>query len=226
MRAHAFLPRPWRFAVLALPLLLAACESPLHAVREHRFGSGTTPAAPSVRPQALALALQAAPDGHGLTPESLQQANAMLTSQGRLSSQVLTITPFNARGELLAPRLAAALQRAGAQAPRIAPIPAGERLAQAGQAHWDLELQSEALIVDVADCRIAENSAWTIHPYYGIGTLGCVNRANIARMTTDPRDLDRPRTLDATDGTVAAAAVQRYQEGDIHDLIDIDFEED
>lgn len=212
-------------APLMLALLLTGCGSQLNDMRAQRFGAGEAAKAPAVAPRAVALALQAAPDGHGLTAESLQAANELLTRQGRIDSQVLTLTPFNARGEALAQRLAQALARSGARAPRVESLPRdAQRLEQAAQAGWDLELQSEALTVQATRCGIARPDDWTIHPYYGVGTLGCANRANLARMASDPRDLVRPRALEGADGKAAAGAVDRYQSGEIRDLIDIDFD--
>lgn len=209
---------------LALALLLSACETPIHGLRANRFADSEVKA-PVVAPRALALALQVSADGQGLTPESLQQANVMLGSQGRLQAQSLSITPFNARGEAVAQRLAKALVASGAQSPRVLSIPTeAGRLETASRQSWDLELQSEALVVRGVECSVADPSAWMVRPYTAIGPLGCANRANIARMTSDPRDLMRPRTLAAADGNAAALAVKRYQEGEIRDLIDIDFD--
>lgn len=214
-----------RLLPVALALLLSGCGTQLNDLRAKRFGSGETPAAPAVGPRAVALALQAAPDGNGLTPESLSAANTLLTRQGRIEAQVITLTPFNSRGEELAQRLARALARSGARSPRVEPMPIdAQRLTQAAESGWDLELQSEALNVQTTRCSIAKPDDYTIHPYYGVGTLGCANRANLARMVSDPRDLMRPRTLEGGDGKAAAGAVERYQTGEIRDLIDIDFD--
>ncbi|ENO87637.1 CpaD family pilus assembly lipoprotein [Thauera linaloolentis] len=221
---HRPLARP--VLMLGLTLLLTACETPINALRAQRFDQGHQPAVPAVQPRALALALRAAPDGRGLATESVKQANEMLSSQGRLGAQTLTITPFNARGERLAARLATALERSGARKPTVAPLADAQRLAEAAANDWDLELQSEAITVDMERCAIADSSNWTIHPFHGIGALGCANRANIARMVSDPQDLQRPRTLDSADGAAAALAVKRYQEGEIRELIDIDFDND
>ncbi len=216
----------WPAAVVALSLLLPGCESSLNRLRTQRFDA-TPLVATTVAPRALALALRLSADGGALAPDSLHQANALLTRQGRIDAQVLTITPFNARGAQFATRLAQALQRTGAATPRIQPVPTDpQRLAQAGASGWDLELQSDALVANLDRCEIADTEQWAVHPYRGVGTLGCATRNNIARMTRDPRDLTRPRTLDGGDGRAAAAAVQRYQNDQLKDLIDIDFDED
>lgn len=217
--------RPWRLLPLALVVLLAGCQTPLNDLRSKRFGNGVVPVAAGARHHALALALQADPSGQGLTPESLREANAMLTRQGRIDQQVLTLTPFNAQGEMLAQRIAQTLTRAGARAPRVEPIPLdAERVAEANDGGWTLELQSEALALNVTDCRIARPDGVTLSPYYSVGALGCANRANMARMVSDPRDLSRPRTLEGGDGKAAAGAIERYQTGETRDLIDIDFD--
>lgn len=229
MTHHTFLTSkpaaPWRLLPLVLLVALAGCQSPIHETRAKRFGTGVAPQAITAEPRAVALALQIAPDGRGLSPDSLREANAMLSSQGRIETQVLTLTPFNAQGAELAQRLAQALARSGAREPRVEAVPAdAQRLAQATDAGWDLELQSEALAVDIPRCGIAKPNEWTIHPYYGVGALGCANRANIARMVSDPRDLSRPRALEGADGKAAAGAVERYQTGETRDLLDIDFD--
>lgn len=217
----------WRMSICAATLLLVACESPLNTMRAQRFGQALPPANHQVEPRALALALRTNGEGTALTTDSLRAANDLLSRQGRLNQQVLTLTPFNQRGLELAPRLAQALVRSGAQAPRIESLPTDEqRLHEASDQGWDLELLSEALVVDVARCQIADSGNWAVHPYQAMGTLGCANRANLARMVSDPRDLVRPRVLSAADGTASAAAVQRYQEGEPHELIDISFDED
>ncbi|MDQ8034639.1 pilus assembly protein PilZ [Bordetella genomosp. 1] len=210
---------------LALIVVLAGCDTPINAVRAKRFGDNRIPQAAQAQPSAVALAMQVTPDGQGLTPESMRQANALLTRQGRIEDQVITLTPFNADGAAVAQRVAQALGRAGAREPRVMPLPLdAERMAEAADAGWDLELQSESLALDLAHCGLARPHQVTVHPYYGVGQLGCANRANLARMTTDPRDLSRPRTLEGADGKAAAGAVERYQTGEIRDLIDIDFD--
>ncbi|SAI74703.1 Type IV pili component [Bordetella ansorpii] len=218
-------PALWVLLPLATALLLTGCDTPINKVRASRFGNGFAPQAIQAEPRAVALALQGTADGQGLTPESLREANALLTRQGRIEQQVLTLTPFNARGEALAQRVALALGRAGAREPRVlATTLDGERLAQAAEQGWDLELQSESLVLDAKHCGVARPNQTTVHPYYGVGALGCANRANLARMVSDPRDLSRPRTLDGADGKAAAEAVERYQTGETRDLIDINFD--
>lgn len=209
--------------LLALAMTLSACETPLNTLRVQRF-AGTKAEASAAQPRALALALKTTPDGLALTHDSIEQANAMLLSQGRIQGQSLTITPFNAQGERVATRLAAALERSGAAAPAVLAKPTdADQLASAAANGWDLELQSDALVIQAETCTIAQPQNWMMKPYTGVGALGCATRANIARMVSDPRDLSRPRTLDAADGRAAAAAVDRYQTGKLRDPIDINF---
>ncbi len=217
----------FRFSVpLLAALLLAGCQAPLHQLRLNRFAN-TVPPLPLVEPSALALALSVNPDGASLAPASLRQLNALLTDQGRLSAQTLSITPLTTRGAQMAPRLAAALAAAGASAPQqLAPATDPARLAEAGANGWDLELQSEAMVVRAAPCAIARPQDWTVQPFAGVGQLGCANRANLAAMVSDVRDLRRPRPLAAANGHAAASAVERYQSGDLRELIDINFNND
>ena len=93
------------------------------------------------------------------------------------------------------------------------------------QDNWDLQVISEALVVKVPDCSIANPKTWTVKPYQAVGPLGCANRANIARMVSDPRDLMRPQTLDAGDGMTAVNAVGRYHDDELRELLEIDFQE-
>lgn len=218
------------FSGVLCPLLLAAllggCTAPLNSVRIERLASA--PAAPNViEPSALALGLRISEDGSGLEPDSLARLNRLLTEQGRLNAQTLVITPLNERGLQLAPRLASALVAAGANMPEQQPLPAdAARIDSARAGGWDLELQSAALVLRVPACAVARPGDWMVQPFAGVGQLGCANRANIAAMTSDVRDLRRPRTLAAADGRTAAGAVERYQSGQLRELIDINFEED
>lgn len=207
-------------------VLLAGCETPLQQARLNRFANTVQPL-PVVEPSALALVLRVNDDGAGLAPASLRQLNTLLADQGRLNAQALSITPLTARGAQLAPRLAAALVAAGAAAPLQLPLTTDPaRLADAAANDWDLEVQSEAMVVRAAPCAVARPQDWTVHPFAGVGQLGCANRANIAAMVSDVRDLRRPRTLAAADGRAAAGAVERYQTGDVRELIDINFNND
>jgi pilus assembly protein CpaD len=218
-RLHPVLPRS--AGLLALLLTLTGCDALHNQLRSNRFASTPAPEPQAATPRAQALALRLSTDGRSLNPDSLAQANALLQRQGRIGAQVLTITPFNQRGAEFAPRLAQALQRNGAKAPQVLALSA-----DAGSSGWDLELQSEALVLDDGRCQIADRDDWAMHPYRGVGSLGCATRSNLARMVSDPRDLSRPRSLDGGDGRAAAAAVRRYQEDDLKDLIDIDFSEE
>lgn len=223
MRHQTILPA----LLLALTVpLLAGCETAINQARINRFAN-TPQALPVVEPSALALALRVGADGAGLDPDSLKQLNQLLNDQGRLRAQQLSITPLTARGAQVAPRLAAALVAAGATAPQQLPAATdAARQADASANGWDLELQSEAMVVRGAPCAIARPQDWAIHPFAGVGQLGCANRANLAAMVSDVRDLRRPRTLAAGDGRTAAGAVERYQSGDTRELIDINFNND
>lgn len=201
-------------------------EAAINASRADRFGASISPNPAKVAPRTLAVALKVNANGHSLQSSSIEQANAMLTSQGPIGQQRLVIAPLSEQGAKLAPQLAQALVRSGAQTPQITALPTdAELLAQAQEGGWDVDLQSQAMVVSVDRCQIAKPDEWTIHPYYGVGTLGCANRANLARMTADPRDIVRPQTLDGASAAVAAAAVHRYQRGEIRELIDINFDE-
>lgn len=214
--------------------LLGGCalDRGIHHLRAGNFAQPRDEST-TVSVQARALYLKAVPDGSGLTAESMAAANDLLTSQGPIRRQALTIVPLSPAGELIAPRLARALESAGARNPQHGEYQvdggADSEPAQAlAQQHegWDIELISEALVVDASDCVVAMPDLWTVKPYSAVGTLGCANQANIAMMVSDPRDLIRPRALGPTEGRIAAGAVERYLNGEINELIDIDFSGD
>ena len=184
-------------------------------------------------PRARALYLQAAAEGVGLKAESLDAANDLLTTQGPIGKQTLTLVPLSPAGERVAPRLARALRDAGARVVHLgvyevqggAESEPGRELARQ-QEGWDVELISEAVVVEIPDCTVAKPDEWTVSPFESVGTLGCASNANIAAMISDPRDLLRPRVLGPADGKVAESAVKRYRNDEIKDLIDIDFSGD
>jgi len=183
--------------------------------------------------QARALYLKATPDGRGLTAESIAAANDLLTTQGPIRRQVLTIIPLSPAGEQIAPRLVQALDAAGARSPQLGankmngePESESAKEQTRQQQSWDIELVSEAIVVNVPDCTVAEPDLWTVEPYYAVGTLGCANQSNIAMMVSDPRDLIRPRSLAPSEGAIATSAMDRYLDGELNDLIDIDFSGD
>lgn len=171
--------------------------------------------------------LRASEAGKGLTSHSIQEANRFLNVQGPLRRQVLTIIPLTPNGAAVAPRLAQALSDAGARSPRVLAYQAPKETQYADSSTgFDLQLVSEAVVVTAGPCRVANAKRWTIEPFYATGTLGCANEANIALMTSDPRDLMRPAPLDDADGSVTTLAVQKYQQGETEDLIDIDFSQE
>lgn len=209
-----------------LTLTLTACETPLNRLRANRLAGGSTLTSTTVASRALVVGLKVDEDGRKLTRQSILDANSMLNDQGRLPAQMLTITPYSQRGEVIAQSLARALVGNGARKPVIEARPQGTAESQDAQRMgWDLELQSDALVVSLPDCKIGNPDRLMMSPFDGMGPLGCATRANLAAMVSDPRDLQRPRTLDGGNGAAAVGAVTRYQTGEIRDLIDIDFEE-
>ncbi|GFM81752.1 hypothetical protein PSCICN_24440 [Pseudomonas cichorii] len=218
-------PATFRLALLAcLPLLMAGCTAQYNELRAKRFANTPMPVT-QVNPSALSVSLNTVNQGKGLTAESLENLNTMLSNQGRLKNQSLTLQPFTPAGEQMAKRLTRVLNERGADASRIILAPVQLKAAEQSGG-WDLQVISEAMVAQIPDCRIANPDAWTMTPYQAVGTLGCANRANIARMVSDPRDLVRPRTLDSADGNQANNAVQRYQESKTTELMNIDFSQD
>lgn len=187
------------------------------------------PAKPvTAEPAAFALALTATKDG-GLSATDMKQVNGLLHAQGRLSNQLLTIVPFNRTGQQLAQRLQSALQTAGAPSVKIERMAAAESQAEAASQGWDIELRSVAIITNTNECTLARPELnqypLTNSPYYAVGPLGCATRNNIAHMVANPRDILHPQVLDGASGTTTAAAIQRYNEDKIKELIDINFDE-
>ncbi|KAF1070387.1 MAG: hypothetical protein GAK45_00802 [Pseudomonas citronellolis] len=210
--------------LLAAAVLLAGCTSELNHEREKRFAD--TPAkSVEVRPSALSLGLATTPSGQSLTQDSIRALNDLLRRQGRLAGQNLTLIPQSPAGERIAQRLGSVLKERGLPAAqltlesiRLQPRDSGSR--------DDLLVISEALVTQIPDCHIDHPESWAIEPYTAMGSLGCANRANLAAMVADPRDLLYPRTLAPGEGNQASNAVQRYQQDDIRELIDIDFDGD
>ncbi|WP_159934435.1 CpaD family pilus assembly lipoprotein [Pseudomonas sp. S35] len=207
-------------SVLAGALLLSGCDHQVHKMRESRFQPYNQAQAPSVKPQALMAALHTSPGG-SLTPDSLANLNTLLRSQGRLHNQTLTLRPFTPAGETVSKRLATVLRELGTPAQQIIVAPVQLRTGNATDE--DLQVVSEAMVVTVPDCAVADGQNWTVKPFQATGQLGCANRANIARMVADPRDLARAQALDSGDGNTAVNSVTRYYDDEPRELLDIDF---
>ncbi len=201
--------------------LLSGCEHTINHWREgdESIASGTDYPI-KVTPSVSAVSLHLG-EHQGLTQQGLESLNSLLIHQGRLDQQIITVQPYTAKGRTFAVKLQTTLRNVGAKQVIIAAQPY-----RAKTGAWDLRVQSQALVVSVPDCRIHDADIWTTKPYEAVGPLGCANRANIALMVADPADMLRARTLDSGDGAAAAAAVKRYQEDDLKELSDIDFNED
>ncbi|MBK0000503.1 MULTISPECIES: CpaD family pilus assembly lipoprotein [Erwiniaceae] len=208
--------------IALLMTTLAACsDRDISAERMERFNQPDL-AAVKVKPSSLAVNLQVDRNGQGLTPESLAAVNQLLKQQGRLEKQTLTLTPWTPRGEQLANRLANALQNAGADKRHVRVM---GRVPSAGRG-GDLQLQSQALAVTNTRCQINDPNLLMVKPYEAVGYLGCANQSNLAQMVADPRDLIQARSLDDADGVVIVNSIERYQQNEVKDLIDINFDED
>ena len=162
------------------------------------------------------MPLRTTADGRRLDPESLVDLTGALNSQGRLRRQTITLVPRTSRGQTIARRLGRSLIDRGLPASQIRV----DRSAHRGDAHGpeDLTLISEAVIVQVPECGIADPTIWTVSPYTAVGSLGCANRANLASMVSDPRDLISSRELAAGDGIQASESVKRYHTDSVRDL--------
>jgi len=213
-----------RLALLTLCLLaLSACStSQLHALREARFGPYADVTSLTVAPSARAVSLNAGAGG-GLPEAELARLNQLLLAQGPLHRQTLTLEPLTPTGERLAERLGQLLTAQGAS---VQPMSVGPGEQTTSAAGGDLRVVSQAMRVSIPGCAIAQPDQWAVRPFRAVGTLGCTNRANLAHMVVDPRDLARPRTLDAGDGIYAVEAVRRYHEDDVRELPDISFTSD
>lgn len=210
--------------LLAVALFLSGCDRSMNQMRENRLSPYIQAQAATVKPSALVASLNVAANG-SLTADSLANLNTLLRNQGRLRNQTLTISPFTPAGETLARRLAEVLREQGLPSQQVLVAPTQLKGRTEG-GDWDLQVISEALVVNVPDCAIADPKTWTVKPFQAVGQLGCANRANIARMVADPRDLARPQALDAADGMAAVNAVTRYHDDETRELLDIDFSKD
>ncbi len=209
-------------SLLAISLLASGCDRHVNQLREQRFSPFQQIEQPSVAPSALVTSLKA--NGNGsFTADSLENLNTLLRAQGRLRQQTLTLQPYTPSGERLAQRLADVLREQGAVAEQVIVMPSRLDVSQAGE--WDLQVVSEAMVVKVPDCTIANPDTWTVKPYQAVGPLGCANRANLATMVSDPRDLVRAKALDGGDGIGAVNAVGRYHDDEVRELLDIDFQD-
>lgn len=209
-------------SLLTIAVVLVGCDRHVNQMRENRFTPYKTAEVATVAPSALVASLKASGSG-SFTAESLENLNTLLRAQGRLRQQTLTLQPYTPSGERLAQRLANVLREQGAVAEQVIVMPSRLEASQAGD--WDLQVISEALVVKVPDCSIANPQTWTVKPYQSVGPLGCANRANIAAMVSEPRDLMRPQALDGGDGIGAVNAVGRYHDDEIRELLDIDFQD-
>lgn len=214
------------FVVLGLSCVIAltGCNTAFRsAYPERHLAKNQVKTAVSAR----TIYLRASAEGLGLTSHSISETNRLLNAQGPIRRQVLTVVPLSPNGQKVAPRLVQALTDAGAREPRVLPYKAPNQTQYADPSTgYDLQLVSEAVVVKVGDCNILNARRWVTKPFYETGPFGCANEANIALMTSDPRDLMRPQPLDDADGSVTALAVQKYQQGETEDLIDIDFSQE
>ncbi|MBE7244072.1 MAG: CpaD family pilus assembly lipoprotein [Actinomycetospora chiangmaiensis] len=213
------MPRPLHrtatLAALALALAQTACTQEVNAVRASQFADAPQQAV-VVGPSVVALPLHTTPDGRALTPASVADLGDALTQQGRLSNQRVTLLTHTPQGDRIARRLQRSLIDRGLPAAQLRVT----RSEPGGTTDGSeaLTLVSRAVVAEVPDCAIADPQAWTVTPFSAVGALGCANRANLARMVSDPRDLVRPRRLAPGDGIQADAAVGRYQKDNIREL--------
>ncbi|MFJ5483290.1 CpaD family pilus assembly protein [Pectobacterium actinidiae] len=212
-----------RVAVLTGVFLLAGCgwNKPINDVRMARFNQPSLEPI-AVQPSSVSVPLLVAPNGRGFLPESLKQLNIMLKDQGRLSAQTITLIPHSTSGEQMAGRLATVLKNAGANPQNVKQL---RRSTASGQ-NGDVEVISEALVVKTTRCTINDPNQLMVKPFDGVGYLGCATQNNLAMMVAEPRDLIQAKALDDADGVAAVNSIERYQKGEVKELIDINFEED
>jgi pilus assembly protein CpaD len=207
------------FVALSLGLLLSGCDRFVNDQRIANYAPETPQPAIKAVPSALVARLKTTPAG-GLDQASLADLNTLLARQGRLSQQTLTLRPSTPNGEKVATRLAEVLRQLGVRQVINAPT----ELQRSGDT--DLQVISEAVVPQVPDCSINTPGEIAVKPFTATGNLGCANRANIARMVADPRDLNRGQTLDGGDAIAASNAIERYQNHETVELLDINFNKD
>lgn len=213
-----------KLSLLAAAFVLSGCDHAVNRWNENALGPFQQQPEIKVAPKALNTHLKV--DGQGaLTAESFANLNAVLKAQGPLKRQQILISTLTPAGQKMALRLQATLLNAGLPAHQVRVVDQADAKASNAQG-WDLQLLSQALVVDIPDCAIADAESWTVHPYKAVGPLGCSTRANLAAMVSDPRDLMRAKALDGANGRAAENAVKRYTENEVTELLDIDFNED
>lgn len=83
-----------------------------------------------------------------------------------------------------------------------------------------VELTFERYIVIPPSCGNFSQPIGDAEQAYNHSNYGCADTANLGMMVANPRDLMNGRTLEASDGTVIAAGVQRYRTDKVKALID------
>ena len=202
--------------LVALTLALPSCTREVNAVRASKF-TDLPQQAVEVTPSVVTLPLHTTPAGRGLAAESALELDDALAHQGRLSSQRVTLVSHTPQGDRVARRLGRILVDRGLPASQLR-VTRSERGAADAIEGEALTLVSRAVVAEVPDCAIADPQAWTVTPFSAVGALGCANRANLARMVSDPRDLVRPHVLAPGDGIQSDAAVARYQKDNVREL--------
>ena len=216
MRSAQMLNRPCLALLLAgVAVALPSCAREINEIRSEKYiGQPQRPVA--VTPSVVTLPLRTTADGRRLDSGSVVDLTAALESQGRLSRQAITLVPRTSRGQTIARRLGRSLIERG--------LPSSglhlDRSARRGEAQGaeDLTLITEAVIVRVPDCAIADPTIWTVSPFTAVGSLGCANRANLASMVSDPRDLISSQELAGGDGIQASESVKRYHTDNVREL--------
>lgn len=201
-------------------LSVGGCSEQIHSLRESRLANGEQAQPFNVR-ESLQSTQVYLNDQNKVREESAAALNTLLSSQGALKNQHLLLIPATDDGVAGAEWIAQKLVANGALTSQIDILRKSAAPAESG----DLQLISRATVIDIPECT-NDTETWTVNPYAAFNNLGCANRANIARMVSDPRDMARPRVLTPADGVHAQEAIARYHESDTFELINIDFSND
>jgi len=195
-----------KFALLPLPLIaalaLSGCGDPV--AEASAVDARYTP----VRADAI-VAVEFAPGSARLDPSQDSQLRALVTRAGRTDRDEFVIVTDGSAGlqQSRAAQVAHSLAHAGARWVSRSADPSMAR-------------GPDQLVVVRSEYRLAAHNCPTYSPSTiwnpnesDMPGLGCADAYNMGQMLARPRDAAIGRPTGPADGTVGAAAVQRYHEG-------------
>lgn len=197
---------PLPLLVLAAALALAACEEqPVGSFKDAEFVAAGARAQQS---------FYFTPGSPQLRPGEAERLRSFVAGQ-RLTEQTDIVLRVSHTGS---PVLDA--RRRGAIRASLPRTPARVRLVAATDSELGADLRTDAAQVEVVQydrlvVRCPGNPAARYELTTPLPNDGCANALNLANMAEEVRDLTDPREFGGSDGVAAAAAVGRYQDGEV-----------